>query len=95
MCRIKVDTIVEYLIIPLKKALTDSDPYVRKTAAMAVAKLYDIIPETIENSQLSSCLLELLSDENPMVVSNAATSLFEINERRATPFFILNEKTVT
>lgn len=95
MCRIKLDTVAEYMIIPLKQSLKDKDPYVRKTAAMAVSKLYDIIPEAVENASILSDLLELLHDENPMVVSNATASLFEVNERRSTPIFELDENTVT
>ena len=50
MCRIKLESVAEYMIIPLKKCLKDTDPYVRKTAAIAVAKLYDVVPESVENS---------------------------------------------
>lgn len=39
---IRVDKITEYLCEPLRKCLRDDDPYVRKTAAVCVAKLYDI-----------------------------------------------------
>lgn len=39
-----MDRIVEYLCEPLARALRDDDPYVRKTAAVCVAKLYDISP---------------------------------------------------
>ena len=45
---IRVDrTITEYLCEPLGRALRDDDPYVCKTAAICVAKLYDIAPELI------------------------------------------------
>jgi vesicle coat complex subunit len=37
MCRIKLDSVSEHLIIPLKGSLKDKDPYVRKTAAIAVS----------------------------------------------------------
>jgi len=39
---IRVDRITEYLAEPLAKAIKDKDPYVRKTAAIAIAKMYDI-----------------------------------------------------
>ena len=42
---IRVDKITEYLCDPLDRCLKDSDPYVRKTSAVCVAKLYDISPE--------------------------------------------------
>jgi AP-1 complex subunit beta-1 len=35
---------VDYLCDPLKDSMGDEDPYVRKTAAICVAKLYEINP---------------------------------------------------
>lgn len=95
MCRIKIDTVAENMILPLKQTLADKDPYVRKTAALAVAKLYEVIPEQVETAQIFPILMKLLSDENPLVVSNTTIALFEINEHRTTPLFVLNEKTVS
>lgn len=95
MCRIKIETVAEYMIVPLKKCLSDDNAYVRKTAALAVSKLYEIIPESVENSDLLNILLKLLNDENPMVVSNAASALLEINEHRTTPFFVFNQATIS
>lgn len=46
---IRVDKITEYLCEPLRKCLKDEDPYVRKTAAVCVAKLYDISSGSILN----------------------------------------------
>lgn len=94
MCRIKLETVAEHMIIPLKKTLRDGDPYVRKTAAFGVPKLYEVIPEAVENADLFADLLELLRDENPMVVSNATAAIFEVNEARETPIFEINGETV-
>ena len=44
MGSIGVDAILEYLCDPLKDAINDEDPYVRKTAAICIAKLYEINP---------------------------------------------------
>lgn len=46
---IRVDKITEYLCEPLRKCLKDEDPYVRKTAAVCVAKLYDISSSMVED----------------------------------------------
>ena len=40
MSCIRIERITEYLCESLKDSLTDDDPYVKKTAATAVAKLY-------------------------------------------------------
>jgi vesicle coat complex subunit len=64
---IRVDKITEYLCEPLRKCLKDEDPYVRKTAAVCVAKLYDINPALVEDQGFLDQLKDLLSDSNPMV----------------------------
>jgi AP-1 complex subunit beta-1 len=46
---IRVDRITEYLCDPLQRCLKDDDPYVRKTAAVCVAKLHDISPDLVED----------------------------------------------
>ncbi|PNW76833.1 hypothetical protein CHLRE_11g478156v5 [Chlamydomonas reinhardtii] len=77
---IRVDKITEYLCDPLQRCLKDDDPYVRKTAAVCVAKLYDINPELVEDRGFLDMLREMLSDANPMVVANALAALQEIQE---------------
>lgn len=77
---IRVDKITEYLCEPLRKCLKDEDPYVRKTAAVCVAKLYDISSSLVEDQGFLEQLRDLLSDSNPMVVANAVAALSEINE---------------
>lgn len=77
---IRVDKITEYLCEPLRKCLKDEDPYVRKTAAVCVAKLYDINATMVEDQGFLDALKDLLSDSNPMVVANAVAGLSEIVE---------------
>eukprot|EP00126_Sphaerothecum_destruens_P006877 Sdes_comp19568_c0_seq1m11246 len=77
---IRVDKITEYVCEPLRKCLRDDDPYVRKTAAVCVAKLYDINPHLVEEEGFLDMLRDLLSDPNPMVVANAVASLSELND---------------
>ncbi len=57
----------EYLCEPLRKCLKDEDPYVRKTAAVCVAKLHDINASLVEDQGFLDLLRDLLSDSNPMV----------------------------
>ncbi|EFA04983.2 AP-2 complex subunit beta-like Protein [Tribolium castaneum] len=93
---IRVDKITEYLCEPLRKCLKDEDPYVRKTAAVCVAKLYDISSGLVEDQGFLEQLKELLSDSNPMVVANAVAALSEINESSPTgqPLVELNHATI-
>lgn len=77
---IRVDKMTDYMEEPLRKTLRDESPYVRKTAALCVAKLFDLAPNMcIENGFLEQ-LQELVGDPNPMVVANSVTALVEIQE---------------
>uniref|UniRef100_A0A1J3HH02 Beta-adaptin-like protein n=3 Tax=Noccaea caerulescens TaxID=107243 RepID=A0A1J3HH02_NOCCA len=92
---IRVDKITEYLCDPLQKCLKDDDPYVRKTAAICVAKLFDINAELVEDRGFLDALKDLISDNNPMVVANAVAALAEIQENSTTPIFEINSTTLT
>ncbi|CAJ0942250.1 unnamed protein product, partial [Mesorhabditis belari] len=89
---IRVEKITEYLCEPLRKCMKDEDPYVRKTAAVCVAKLHDMNPTLVEEQGFVELLNDLLSDANPMVVANAVAALTEINEQR--PLIEVNSQMV-
>ncbi|GMT20727.1 hypothetical protein PFISCL1PPCAC_12024 [Pristionchus fissidentatus] len=89
---IRVEKITEYLCEPLRKCMKDEDPYVRKTAAVCVAKLYDMNPQLVEEQGFVELLNDLLSDANPMVVANAVAALSEINESK--PLIEVNSQMV-
>lgn len=65
---------------PLRKTLKDESPYVRKTAAICVAKLFDLNPSMCLENGFLETLQEMIGDPNPMVVANCVTALVEINE---------------
>lgn len=65
---IRVDKITEYLCEPLRKCLKDEDPYVRKTAAVCVAKLHDINAQMVEDQGFLDSLRDPIADSNPMVM---------------------------
>ncbi|KAL1556856.1 beta-adaptin-like protein C [Salvia divinorum] len=92
---IRVDKITEYLCDPLQRCLKDDDPYVRKTAAICVAKLYDINAELVEDRGFLDALKDLISDNNPMVVANAVASLAEIQEHSSKPVFEITSHTLS
>ncbi|KAJ5149963.1 AP complex subunit beta [Penicillium atrosanguineum] len=75
---VHVREFVEATFQPLKRLMQDSDPYVRKTAAFCVAKLYEHDKKTVENSDLIDRLNKMLKDENPTVVSSVLASLVDI-----------------
>ena len=77
---IRVDKMTDYMEEPLRKTLRDESPYVRKTAAICVAKLFDLAPANCLENGFLEILQELIGDPNPMVVANAVTALSEISE---------------
>lgn len=95
MCLIKLESIAENMIFPLKQRLKDSDDYVRKTAVFGAVKLYECIPASVENSGILDDLLSLLNDVNPMVVANTTAALFEINGIKGSPVFELTKDTIS
>ncbi|CAE6533864.1 unnamed protein product [Rhizoctonia solani] len=76
---LRAEKIIDYLSDPLHKALKDQDPYVRKTAALCVAKLYELKPELAIDNGFLEQLLDMVADSNPMVVSNAVAALVDIH----------------
>ncbi|KAK9812096.1 hypothetical protein WJX73_006205 [Symbiochloris irregularis] len=91
---IRVDKITEYLCDPLQRCLKDDDPYVRKTAAVCVAKLFDINPELVEDRGFLDTLKDLLADSNPMVVANAVAALAEIHETSGRDVFQITSQSL-
>ncbi|CAH7668396.1 adaptin N terminal region-domain-containing protein [Phakopsora pachyrhizi] len=77
---LRADKILDYVCDPLRKSLQDENPYVRKTATIGVAKLYDLKPNLALENGFIDQLKEMVADSNPMVVANAVTALTEIHE---------------
>lgn len=79
MSMIRVDKILEYIETPLRRTLQDDNPYVRKTAVICVAKLFQLNKELCIELGVLEDLSNALGDENPIVVANAIASLTEIH----------------
>ncbi|VEU22995.1 DEKNAAC104069 [Brettanomyces naardenensis] len=77
---IRVDKMVDYLAIPLKRTLKDDNPYVRKTAAICVAKMFDLNSKMCIEQGFLDTLMDMLNDSNQMVVANAISTLLEISK---------------
>lgn len=81
MSYIAVPQVLNALVDPLRHSLKDSDPYVRKTAAICVVKLYTHDRKLVEREGFINGLRDLLADSNPTVVANAVAALTEISEK--------------
>jgi len=75
---LRVPNLVEYAMPFIRKALVDNSGYVRKTAVMAVDKLFRVFPNTIKDSDLVDILYNMLRDKDAMVVANALHTLNEV-----------------
>lgn len=89
MSMIRVDKILEYIDTPLRKTLQDDNPYVRKTAVICVAKLFQINEKLCLELGVLEDLISALDDTNPMVIANAIASLMEINSMNNTVFNLM------
>lgn len=77
---LRAEKILSYLATPLSRCLRDENPYVRKTAALCVAKVFELKPEMCLEYGFIETLRDLVGDGNPMVVANAVTALADIHE---------------
>ncbi|KAK9451301.1 adaptin N terminal region-domain-containing protein [Limtongia smithiae] len=65
----------------LPAMIKDEDPYVRKTAAFAVAKLWAMDRKLVDHNRFIGQLNDLLMDQNPTVVSAGLATLMEITDK--------------
>lgn len=79
MACIRIARIADYLCEPLHRTLQDESPYVRKTAVICVAKLFDLSPELVDENGFLDTLRSMLNDGNPMVVSSVVAALADIH----------------
>uniref|UniRef100_A0A7S1AGJ6 Beta-adaptin appendage C-terminal subdomain domain-containing protein n=1 Tax=Noctiluca scintillans TaxID=2966 RepID=A0A7S1AGJ6_NOCSC len=92
---IRLEQMTEYLLEPLRKSCKDPDAYVRKTATLCIAKLFDLNPELVEDQGFIEILRDMLGDANPMVVANAVASLCDISAGARRNYLKLDETTIS
>ncbi|KAJ7685141.1 adaptin N terminal region-domain-containing protein [Mycena polygramma] len=90
MSYIPIPVVTDALNENLRHCLKDRDPYVRKTAAICVAKLYAADPRRAEKGGFVEMLRDLMLDSNATVVANAVAALSEIGDRQDGVIFKLN-----
>ncbi|KAF8797984.1 Adaptor protein complex beta subunit [Phlegmacium glaucopus] len=90
MSYIPIPVVTDALSENLRHCLKDRDAYVRKTAAICVAKLYSADPRRAEKGGFVEMLRDLMLDSNATVVANAVAALTEIGDRQDGVIFRLN-----
>lgn len=79
---IRVPMIVPIVMLAIRDSSSDMSPYVRKTAAHAIPKLYSLDPD--QKEELVAIIDKLLSDKAPLVVGSAAMAFSEVCGDRMT-----------
>ncbi|XP_012282049.1 AP-3 complex subunit beta-1 [Orussus abietinus] len=77
---IRVSMIVPIVMLAIKDSASDMSPYVRKTAAHAIPKLYSLDPD--QKEELIAVLEKLLSDKTTLVVGSAVMAFEEVCPER-------------
>lgn len=77
---IRVSVIVPIMFLAIKDAVSDMSPYVRKTAAHAIPKLYSLDPE--QKDALVEVIERLLADKTTLVVGSAVMAFEEVCPER-------------
>jgi len=73
---IRVPMIVPIMLLAIKESSVDMSPFVRKTAAHAIPKLYSLDPEMKE--ELIIILEKLLADRTTLVIGSAVMAFEEV-----------------
>ncbi|XP_059381897.1 AP-3 complex subunit beta-1-like [Carassius carassius] len=77
---IRVPIIVPIMMLSIKEAATDLSPYVRKTAAHAIQKLYSLDPDQKEH--LIEVIEKLLKDKSTLVAGSVVMAFEEVCPER-------------
>ena len=73
---IRVPMIVPIMLLAIKESSVDMSPFVRKTAAHAIPKLFSLDPEM--KDELISILEKLLADRTTLVIGSAVMAFEEV-----------------
>ncbi|CAB3410595.1 unnamed protein product [Caenorhabditis bovis] len=77
---IRVPMVAPIMLLSIKEAVRDMSPYVRKIAAHAIPKLYNLEPDL--ETQLIDCIDYLLADRRSLVLGSAVYAFDEICPNR-------------
>ncbi|KAM9312783.1 AP-3 complex subunit beta-2 isoform 2-T2 [Gastrophryne carolinensis] len=77
---IRVPIIVPIMMLAIKEAASDMSPYVRKTAAHAIPKLYSL--DSDQKDQLIEVIEKLLSDKTTLVAGSVVMAFEEVCPER-------------
>ncbi|CAM9172440.1 unnamed protein product, partial [Ectocarpus fasciculatus] len=80
MTSIRVADIIQLQLLAVRKCAVDGSPYVRRCAAVALAKIHVLDPS--QDEDLIEILEKLMGDSSTMVLGSAVAALVEIDPTR-------------
>ena len=75
---LRLISILEYVLTPLKSALTDTNGYVRAAGVVGVLKVFHLSPSSLKEGDWVDTVYGMLRDREPQVVVNCIAALNEI-----------------
>ena len=78
LCSLRLTTVIEYIVDPLQKALSDPSGYVRRAGVLGILKVHHMAPDIVKESDYVNRLYDLLRDRDPQVMINCIHALNEI-----------------
>lgn len=78
MTSIRVGELMQLQLLAIQRCISDSSPYVRKCAAVALTKIFNSDLSGDQTTQLLSLLEKLLEDSSTMVLGSALSAFNEI-----------------
>lgn len=76
MASIRVLEVIQLVMVAVKNAASDPSPYVRKTAAQCMTKVYSVDPDQF--FELRGLLIKLMGDHEVQVVGSAVMAFYHI-----------------
>eukprot|EP00946_MAST-07B_sp_MAST-7B-sp1_P002137 g2137.t1 len=90
---LRLPSVVEYVMEPIRKGLMDNSSYVRKAAVMGILKVYHLSPGLIQDSDFVNQLYNMVRDADAKVVTNCLVVLNEIMQEEGG--VAINKKLIT
>jgi len=78
MSSIRISVVIPLVTLALKAAVKDNSPYVRKTAACAIPKIYSVDPSPEQKEILVELIGTVLGDNEPGVLGAAIFAFFHV-----------------
>ncbi|GAB1219655.1 hypothetical protein ENUP19_0040G0044, partial [Entamoeba nuttalli] len=77
---LRVRDIAQLMVIAVSKAIKDTSPYVRKAAALAIPKIYNLDERRFD--ECVNLIVQMLDDKNPIVLGSTCYAFLQVCPNR-------------